>query len=248
MKLRQISIVHCVLATLLYSALSAVGAEQFVKAITPEVQTAEWAQPWWMPRHKEKLEALKTIGTVDLLMIGDSITHGWEGGGKAVWDKFYAERNAFNIGFSGDRTENVLWRLQHGAVDGISPKLAVLMIGTNNAGHRQDKAEHTAAGVKAIVIELRKRLPKMKVLLLAIFPRGATADDPLRQLNDATNKIISTYVDGKSIFFLDINKAFLTEDAVLTKDIMPDLLHPNTGGYGLWAKAMEPTIKKLMGE
>ena len=129
------------------------------KAVTPEVQTAAWAVKWWQPRHDQKIADLKKMEKVDLLMVGDSITHGWEGRGKKVWDDFYAKRNAFNIGFSGDRTENVLWRLQHDAVKGIAPKLAVIMIGTNNTGHRQDPAEETAAGIKAIIVELQKQLP-----------------------------------------------------------------------------------------
>ena len=218
------------------------------KAVTPEVQTAAWAVKWWQPRHDQKLADLKKMEKVDLLMIGDSITHGWENRGKKVWDTHYAKRNAFNIGFSGDRTEHVLWRLQHGAVKGISPKLAVIMIGTNNTGHRQDPAEETAAGIKAIIAELQKQLPETKILLLAIFPRGAKSDDPLRKLNASINEIIAGYADGKQVCFLDINAEFLEEDGTLPKSVMPDLLHPHEAGYATWAKAMEPSIAKLMGE
>jgi len=219
-----------------------------VKATTPEVQTAAWAQSWWMPRHKQKLADMKKQGEVDLLMIGDSITHGWENSGAETWKKYYGPRKAFNLGFSGDRTENVLWRLQHGAVDNISPKLAVIMIGTNNAGHRQDKAADTAAGVKAIIAELQKRLPKTRILLLAIFPRGASTSNNLRKLNTATNEIIKGYADNKKVFYLNINKTFLAENGDLPRAVMPDLLHPKKKGYAMWAEAMEPTIKKLMGE
>jgi beta-glucosidase len=218
------------------------------KAVTPEVQTAAWAVKWWQPRHDQKLADLKKMEKVDLLMIGDSITHGWEGRGKKVWNEHYAKRNAFNIGFSGDRTEHVLWRLQHGAVKGSSPKLAVIMIGTNNTGHRQDPAEETAAGVKAIIAELQKQLPETKILLLAIFPRGAKSDDPLRKLNTSINEIIAGYANDKKVFFLDINSEFLKEDGTLSKSVMPDLLHPHEAGYATWAKAMEPMIAQLMGE
>jgi lysophospholipase L1-like esterase len=218
------------------------------QAIVPDVQTADWAKSWWGPRHEEKLKEKEARGKIDLLMIGDSITHGWEQTGKAIWDKYYGKRNALNIGFSGDRTEHVIWRLQHGEVDGISPRLAVIMIGTNNAGHRQDKPEDTAAGIKAIVAELRTRLPDTKCLILAIFPRGEQPDDSLRKLNDATNKIIQGLADDKNVFFLDINDQFVDDHGTLPKDIMPDLLHPNEKGYELWAAAMEPTVKKLMGE
>jgi beta-glucosidase len=219
-----------------------------VPATRPEVQTAAWAQSWWRQRHEDKLKEKAALGQVDLLMIGDSITHGWENQGREVWDKYYQKRHPLNIGFSGDRTENVLWRLQHGAVEGISPRLAVIMIGTNNTGHRQDKPEDTAAGIQAILSELSQRCPQTKVLLLAIFPRGANAEDPLRKINDATNKLIKGLADEQTVFFLDINQTFLTEGGELPKDIMPDLLHPNQKGYALWAEAMEPKISALLAE
>lgn len=241
----------CLFALLsaLVSVVAAAEDESKSKATTPEVQTAAWAVKWWGPRHEQKLKDLKaTKGKVDLLMIGDSITHGWETSGKKVWDEFYADRNAFNIGYSGDRTEQVVWRLQHGEVEGIAPKLAVIMIGTNNTGHREDPPKETAAGIKLIIEELRKRTPKTKILLLAIFPRGAKADDKLRKINDGTNEIIKGYADDKTVFFLDINKTFLEEDGTLPKSVMPDLLHPKEPGYRMWAEAMEPMIAKLLGE
>ncbi len=224
--------------------LTADDAEKKFKAVTPESRP----DVWWTERHEQKLKALKEQKTVDLLMIGDSITHGWEGHGKKVWENYYAKRNAFNIGYGGDRTEHVIWRLQHGEVGGITPKLAVIMIGTNNTGHRQDPPKATAAGIKAIIGELRKKLPKTKILLLAVFPRGAYKDNRLRKINDGINKIIKDYDDDKTVFFLDINSTFLTDDGVLPKAIMPDFLHPREDGYRMWAEAMEPTIKKLMGD
>ncbi len=249
MSIRRLAIILAAFVSIIGSnlLLSAKDADQHNLAVKPEVQTAAWAQSWWMPRHKEKLEAIKGR-QVDLLMIGDSITHAWENGGRAVWEKYYAPRNAFNIGFSGDRTENVLWRLQHGAVDGISPKLAIVMIGTNNTGHRQDDPKDTAAGIRAILDDLQTRLPKTKILLLAIFPRGAEADNRLRKINDDINEIIAAYADDERVFYLDINDQFLDDDGTLPKSIMPDLLHPNAKGYEIWAAAMEPTVKRLMGE
>lgn len=217
-----------------------------VKAVQPEVQTAAWAQSWWMPRHEAKLKEKNERDRVDLLMIGDSITHGWEGRGRKVWDEFYAKRNALNLGFSGDRTEQVIWRFQHDEIKGISPKLAVIMIGTNNAGHRKDKPAETAAGIKAILQELEERLPDTKCLLLAIFPRGKDANDEYRKLNDATNDIIKGFADNRRVFYLDINDKFLEADGTLSKSIMPDLLHPNEKGYRIWAAAMEPMVAKLM--
>jgi lysophospholipase L1-like esterase len=122
------------------------------------------------------------------------------------------------------------------------------MIGTNNTGHRQDPAEETAAGIKAIIGELQKRQPKTKILLLAIFPRGAYPNDKLRKINDATNAIIKDFADDESVFYLDISKTFLDDEGVLPKSVMPDFLHPQEAGYRMWAEAMEPTIAKLLGE
>ncbi len=215
------------------------------KSVIPEAKGG-----WWPKRHQQKLDERKKMKKVDLLLVGDSITHAWENRKKAgaVWDKYYAKRNALNIGFSGDRTENVLWRFQHGAIDDILPKLAILMIGTNNAGHRKEASKDTALGIQAILEEMKKRLPKTKILLLAIFPRGKDANDPLRKLNEGTNKIIQDYADDKVVFFLNINDKFLDKNGVLPKTIMPDLLHPNQKGYEIWAEAMEPKVKELMGE
>ncbi|MBI1367169.1 MAG: acetylglucosamine-6-sulfatase [Planctomycetes bacterium] len=224
-------------------------AEEMPRSVTPAIQTAEWAAAWWKPRHEKKVEEAKERGDkIKLLMIGDSITHGWENGGKHLWESYYADRGAFNLGFGGDCTEQVLWRLQHGEVDGLHPDLAVLLIGTNNTGIHDDPAKDTAMGVEAIIKELRTRLPQMKILLLAIFPRGATSDDPKRRVNEQVNALIEKYADHRSVYFLNINKSFLHDDGTLTERIMPDLLHPSPEGYAIWAGAMEPTIKRLLGE
>ena len=151
---------------------------------------------WWQDRNKSMNERVKK-GNVDLLMIGDSITHGWEGSGKEVWKQYYGKRNAVNLGIGGDQTQHVLWRLENGNIAGIQPKLAVLMIGTNNAGCGNPL--EIAAGVKAIVTKLRTSLPQTKVLLLAIFPRGADTQDHLRQVNAKTNQIIAKLADDKDV-------------------------------------------------
>jgi beta-glucosidase len=215
------------------------------ETVVPAAQTADWTREWWGPRHNQKVARIQQ-GNVELLMIGDSITHLWEYDGREVWSKYYKHRKAVNLGFIGDRTEHVIWRLQNGEVDGISPELAVLMIGTNNTGQRRDSAKLTAAGIKAIIKELQTRLPETKILLLAIFPRGEKPEDLFRKLNDHINTIISGYADNQNVFFLNINNRFLDEKGNLSKTIMPDLLHPNSKGYQIWAEAMEPMINKLM--
>ena len=217
-------------------------------SIIPVQQDAKWAVKWWMPRHKQKLEVKKRMEKVDLVFLGDSITHAWDSKGKEVWSKYYTKRNALNIGFSGDRTEHVLWRLNNGAVDDIKPKLLVMMIGTNNTGHRQDKPEDTALGIQTILKTLKTKLPETKILLLAVFPRGAQPEDKLRKINVGINNIIKDFADNKTVFFLDINQKFLDKNGVLAKTVMKDLLHPNKNQYQVWADAIEPKVKELMGE
>ncbi|MGJ8673507.1 GDSL-type esterase/lipase family protein [Rubritalea sp.] len=203
-------------------------------------------QKWWMPRHQEKLEQKKVLGDVQLVFIGDSITHAWENKGKDVWEKEYAPYKALNLGYSADRTENALWRIENGEVDEISPKAIVIMIGTNNAGHRDEPSEQTALGIKAILDLLEKKQPEAKILLLGIFPRGATPEDPKRILTDGTNKIIETYADNKRIFYLNINNTFLEENGTLSRNVMKDLLHPNPDQYQVWADAIRPQLGQLL--
>ncbi len=197
-----------------------------------------------MARHNAMKERLLE-GNADLLFIGDSITQGWESAGKEVWDYYYADRNAVNLGTSGDRTYHVLWRLDDLDFSRVSPKLAVIMIGTNN--HGIHSAEQIAEGVTAIVQTVRERLPQTKVLLLGIFPREAAPDAENRVKLAAANQILAGLNDGQNVFFLDIGEEFLNEDGVLPESIMPDALHPNTEGYWIWARAMEPAVARLMG-
>jgi len=157
------------------------------------------SESWWIAQHEHTLARIRE-GGVDLLMIGDSITQGWSAEGRHVWNTYYGHRRAVNLGFSGDCTEHVLWRLNHGEIDGIAPKLVVVMIGTNNTGTRGDPPEETAAGIQAILSTLRTGLPDTKILLLGVFPRGASGDDPLRQVTVAINNLARTYADNKQIF------------------------------------------------
>ena len=200
----------------------------------------------WLQRHESFNDRVKQ-GHVDLLLIGDSITQGWEGAGKDAWEKHYGKRNAVNLGIGGDRTQHVLWRLDHGNVDDISPKLAVLMIGTNNSNGADNTAEEIAAGIDAIVKKLRTKLPQTKVLILAIFPRGEKPN-PQRDKNAQASTIVSKLADNQSIYFLDIGEKFLEADGTLPKETMPDFLHLTPKGYEIWADAIEPNVKQLMGE
>jgi beta-glucosidase len=234
------------------SALSCLLLALFVNALLPTLVFAEPdtvkpvpREAGWMKRFEQINDRAKQ-GQVDLILIGDSITQGWDGAGKGVWQTYYGSRQAMNAGIGGDRTQHVLWRMDHGNLDGLAPKLAVVMIGTNNA--RDNEPKDTAAGVTAIVRELREKLPNTKVLLLAIFPRGESPNDALRQKNEAVNKIIKNLDDGSMVRYLDIGDKFLDSSGTLSREIMPDLLHLSPKGYEIWAKSIEPEVSQVLGQ
>jgi lysophospholipase L1-like esterase len=197
-------------------------------------------------------------GPIDLLFIGDSITAGWAGKDRAhIWEAYYGKNNPANFGIGGDQTQHVIWRIENGELDGITPKVTVLMLGTNNsAGHT---AAEIAAANKKIVELIRAKIPGTKVLLLAIFPRGARKDNTGKiteaaiadatkrtEVINAVNAELAKLDDGKNVHFLDINAVFLGQDGKIPFSIMPDQLHPNAAGYQLWADAMKPTLTKLL--
>ena len=232
------------LMTLVATARGALTTNALELATTPADRLS---QENWKKRHELLMERAKQ-GGYDLVFLGDSITQAWEGGGKEVWTKYYANRKAVNLGISGDRTEHILWRIDQGLLNGLSPKVVVLMIGTNNTGHRNDPPEVIAAGVEAILKRIKEKMPKSKVLLLAIFPRGATPADKMRANNDSANMLLSGFEDKKTVFYLDVNESLLESDDTLSREVMPDLLHPNAKGYERWAAAMEPKLAGLLGE
>ncbi|MBX3179490.1 MAG: GDSL family lipase [Candidatus Hydrogenedentes bacterium] len=220
--------------------LTALVAAAANTAVAPEPREK---QEGWMARHEQMNERVKQ-GNADLVFIGDSITHGWEGAGKPVWDHYYADRNAVNLGIGGDRTQHVIWRLENGNIDGISPKVAVVMIGTNN--HKDNSAEEISEGVTAIVRRLRNGLPDTKVLLLAIFPRGDKPEKIVEKLNQA-NTLIADLAADPMVTFLDLGPAFRDLQGQVPESLMPDLLHPNEAGYQVWASSMEPVLAPLLG-
>jgi len=173
-------------------------------------------------------------GDVDLIFIGDSITHGWEKAGKEIWERYYGHRKAVNLGISGDRTQHVLWRLENGNIARISPRVAVIMIGTNNSNGTDNSAEEIADGIIAVVKLLRSKLPQTKVLVLAIFPRGETPNLQ-RDKNAKASQIVMDRTDRKMVCYMDIGEHFLQAEGTLTKEIMPDFLHLTPMGYHIWA-------------
>jgi lysophospholipase L1-like esterase len=181
-------------------------------------------------------------GDVDLLFIGDSITAGWRGQ-KEIWQKAFGAYKPANFGIGGDRTQHVLWRLENGELEGISPKAAVLMIGTNNSG--SDSAEGIADGIKKIISTIHTKSPKTKILLLAVFPRGEKPNPQREKLNQV-NATIGKLDNARDVFYLDIGDKFLQPEGLLTKDIMPDFLHLTAKGYQIWADATASKLEELM--
>lgn len=220
------------------------------QSVTPERLQESWAVDWWLPRHEQKLAEIKAHRDagrrVDLVFVGDSITQGWENEGKAAWATAFAKYNAVALGFGGDRTENLLWRLQHGELDGMSPKAVVVMIGTNNTGDRLEDPALTVAGIRRNLDEIRQRQPQAKVLLLALFPRDEKPDGLMRRHNAKVNALLPALADGRQVIFLDIGKALTNPDGTLSKDILPDWLHLSPLGYEIWARSLDATLPPLL--
>lgn len=227
--------------------------KKLYRELRDEYQVSEATRPvprndqdWWKKRHRQKLQEVKKGGH-ELVFIGDSITQGWEGAGREVWEEFYGKRQALNLGYSGDRTEHVLWRLLSGELEGVDPKAYVLMIGTNNTGHREAPPAETASGIRLILDLLRDRSPDSEILLLSVFPRGEKPEDRKRLINLGVNQLVKEFAaNDDKIHWLDLTSTFLADDGTLPKEVMPDFLHPQVKGYRMWAEAMEPTLQKLL--
>jgi lysophospholipase L1-like esterase len=197
----------------------------------------------WMKRHQDFVEIAKKNEN-PVLFVGDSITDGWRG--QKAWKSTFEPMKAANFGIGGDRTEHVLWRLLNGELDGYTPKLVVLMIGTNNTGN--NSAEQIAGGITAIVKTIHDKSKDTKVLLLAVFPRGEKADTKVRDKITEINKTIAKLDDGgKTVKFMDIGSKFTQPDGSLTKEIMYDYLHLTGKGYEIWAEAIAPTVREMAG-
>ena len=183
---------------------------------------------------------------IQLVFLGDSITDFWANRGKAVWEQFYAKYDAANFGVSGEHTEHTLGHIVGGILDGLKPKVVVIMIGTNNIGHIANELPRwTAAGIKKIVTTVHEKLPDAKVLLLGVFPREGKESRHRKQIEEI-NEIISKLDDGRKTRYLDLTAKFTDANGEIPKDIMPDGLHPNAAGYKIWAEAMQLLLDEMM--
>jgi beta-glucosidase len=202
----------------------------------------------WQNRHKSFNQRVAEVGDrAQVIFMGDSITQGWEGEGKEVWAHYYAHRNAVNLGIGGDRTQHVLWRLNNGNLNGIRPKAAVVMIGTNNSNGDDNSVDQIADGVRAIVGALRQQLPQTQVLLLAIFPRS---ENPNAQRGKIlmVNQVIRRLADEPQVFWIDLGHQLVNDNGLIPRDLMPDYLHLSRRGYALWAEAIEDTLSRILGD
>lgn len=225
-----------------FSSLNSQEISILNSAIEP---TDRLSSSWWKQRHI-KANKLAEKHQYDILFIGDSITQGWENPGKNTYHKYYTNRKILNLGFSGDRTQHVIWRLLNGNLKNQKrAKLAVIMIGTNNTGHSKQAPHQTAAGIEKIISLVKAGCPQAKILLLGVFPRSPQPTDQMRLINEAINKRISKLHDGDTIHYLEIDDFLLNDQRILTKEIMPDALHPRQKGYNIWAEAMEPKFKEF---
>jgi len=210
----------------------------------PKKNTAIIPKAFGQKQH-DNFVAIAKKGDIDILLMGDSITDWWRNKGKAQFAKYWEPLKTANFGIAGDTTQGVLWRMDNGELDGYTPKLMMLMIGTNNIG--RNTPEEIAEGVKAVVGRFRAKHAEAKVLLLGVFPRS-TAKSPQRTAVNNINKIISTYDDGKFIKYMDIGDKFLDKEGAIPKDVMNDGLHPTAKGYEIWAEAVMPTVYEMIGK
>ena len=200
---------------------------------------------WWIDRLRRNREQIgDSKGQIDVAMVGDSITHRWESDGKESYAELRKAYSVLNAGYSGDRTENVLWRLKFGGeLDGYKAKCVTLTIGTNN----HDPAEDVAAGIGEILAVIAKKQPQAKVVLMPIFPRGASAAERARVKNERVNELVRGFADGKRVVWLDFNAKFLDEKGDVV-DMMTDRLHPNARGYAeVWLPALLPVLREACG-
>ena len=208
----------------------------------------------WDQRHAAALVAKDKIQP-EYVLIGDSITHLWAGEpnepkgnrGADSWKALFGDR-ALNLGFGWDRTQNVLWRIEHGELDGLHPKAVVIHIGTNNlAGTvhaRSNTPAEIAEAIKLIIERVRQKCPDTKIILMAIFPRGEKPTDPKRAQVAAINALIAPLGQQPGVTFCDITEKLIGQDGIISREMMGDFLHPAARGYAVWADALRELLPK----
>jgi len=216
-------------------------------AEVPVTQNRDHRTYDWVERHNAILELNKPgASKAKVVFLGDSITHFWSGEPKSTrvsgalsWEKYIAPHAPINLGFGWDRTENVLWRLRHGEVKGLSPKAYVVLIGTNNLS--TNTVAETVEGIEAVCHEIRAKSPNAKILLLGLLPRGERPD-ALRQKASEVNSMLVTRAPKICDRYIDLSARYIQPDGRITKAIMSDFLHPTDAGYEFMGKAIDDAL------
>jgi lysophospholipase L1-like esterase len=230
-------------------ALCAFPFHAVAQATPPATNSAIIPAPFQPQRHEEFV-AIAKQGDIDCLLMGDSITDWWRRTGLAVYEKNFGALKCANFGIAGDRTQGVLWRMDNGELDGYTPKVMMLMIGTNNLvggrGGAGNTPDQIAEGITAIVTKFRAKFPAANVLLLGVFPRGAADTSRFREPIRQINAIIGKLDDGVHVKYMDIGDKFVAPDGSIPVDVMADGLHPTGKGYEIWAAAVMPTFTRML--
>ncbi len=224
------------------------STDLFNSAETPVTQNRDHRVYDWVERHNAILDLNKPgANAAQVVLIGDSITHFWGGepkssrvSGASSWEKYIAPHKPINLGFGWDRTENVLRRLRHGEVAGLKPKAYVVLIGTNN--FQVNSVAETVDGIEEVCLEVRRRSPGAKLLLLSILPRGETPNDLRNKVADA-NALLKTRVAKLADKYLDLSDRYVTPGGRISRAIMADFLHPTDQGYEAMGQAIDATLK-----
>lgn len=244
------------LGALLSAPLPALARPRTILAAVPIGRTD---LHWWRVRHEEKLQELARVHP-ELIWLGDSITQDWELKGPPawrdfapIWQRFYGDRRAVNLGFKGDTTASLIWRIRNGEVAGIAPKAAVILIGANNLGRVHWSAADTVTGIETIITELRHRLPETRLLLLGVLPseRSAWVTDTTKQINAM---LATRFKNVPDVTYMDISALYLRANGTLNRDLFLDPkltppdppLHPTAQGQLLMAKAIEPMLSAML--
>ena len=260
--MKRICIISSCAVALAVCGLTAFGAPQMTAESTPtakmESRTKDtkrdpgiFGDYWWANRFlsRHRLVEQQKGKTVDLVLLGDSIMHFWEWKHPESWKKLTQGRTVLNLGYGGDRTQNVLWRIAHGELDGYKAKNVVLMIGTNNNSSNDTDPANVAKAVEKIAAEVRAKQPGAQLILHPIFPRGVSADSKrhaaARARNDKTNELLKAFAAAHpEITWIDFNDKMVDASGWVPRTIMADEIHPTDAGYDLWMDAILPRLKK----
>jgi len=232
---------HLILTAILLSCSAWTSDE----AATPAPRSRDY--PWmtiegWHQFHESFLKRAQQA-PIDILFLGDSITQSWGREGKSVWEERFAPRGAASFGIGGDMTQELLWRITEGKeLEGIKPRVCVVLIGTNNYAIKNHSAEEVATGIRAIVESLQKQLPETRIILMELLPRDEKPDTPFRRSIAETNRLLKDLEQPQRVQLISLESKFLREDGTIDAELMPDFLHLSEKGYQIWADALDPVL------